>query len=56
MQIEEPVFRNETLFENSVAKNYLNKKYGHFTLGSISVLDTNAYDLSKQESRYRKVD
>ena len=51
MQIEEPVFRNETSYENSV-----NKKYGSFKLGSNSVLDKNAYDLSKQERRYRKVD
>ena len=48
MQIEEPVFRNETSYENSVNKKYVNLK-----LGSNSILDTNAYDLSKQERRYR---
>ena len=51
MQIEEPVFKNETSYEISA-----NKKYGNFKLGSNSELDTNAYDLSKQERRYRKVD
>jgi len=56
MQTEEPVFKNETLNENSVNKDQINKKYGHLALGSNSLLDTNAYDLSKHERRYRKVD
>jgi hypothetical protein len=48
MQIEEPVFGNETSFENSGNKKYVNLK-----LGSSSVLVNNPYDLSKHERRYR---